>query len=73
MTGISNAVDHPAHYQTEKVECIEAIEAALTPEEFAGFCKGNALKYLWRAGKKGSAAEDLAKAGWYLKRITQSK
>lgn len=64
------AVDRPAHYQTEKgVECIDAIEAALTPEQFAGFCMGNALKYLWRAGKKGSAAEDLAKADWYITHI----
>lgn len=65
-------VDHPAHYQTDSgIECIDAIQAALTPEEFAGFCKGNSLKYLWRAGKKGQKAKDLGKASWYLKKIQE--
>lgn len=33
-----------------------------------GFCLGNAVKYICRAGKKGSVIEDLAKARWYLDR-----
>ena len=66
-------VDHPSHYQTESgIECIDAIEAALTPEEFAGFCKGNSLKYLWRAGKKGEKAKDIGKAQWYLKKMQEN-
>lgn len=36
-------------------ENIDAIKATLTEEEFIGFCKGNALKYQFRAGKKGQA------------------
>lgn len=32
------------------------------------FCVGNAIKYLWRAGRKGEAVEDLEKAKWYLDR-----
>ena len=32
------------------------------------FCLGNALKYLWRAGLKGDAVEDLKKARWYIDR-----
>jgi hypothetical protein len=32
------------------------------------FCRGNAIKYIWRAGLKGDAIEDLRKARWYLDR-----
>ena len=38
----------------------------LTEEQMKGFCLGNALKYLWRAGKKGDFIEDVNKAQWYL-------
>lgn len=62
---MSDAVKQPAHYTAGEIECIDAIRAALTPEEFRGYCKGNALKYLWRERLKGGA-EDLAKAGVYL-------
>lgn len=65
-------VNHPAHYTAGAVECIDAIEAALTPEEFRGYCKGNALKYVWREQHKGGA-ESLAKAQWYLNRLTGTK
>ena len=52
-------------YKHGDVECIDAIRAALTPEEFRGFCKGNVLKYVWRERHKGGA-EDLRKASDYL-------
>jgi hypothetical protein len=68
---MSNPVDHPPHYNQGAIECIDAIAAALTSEEFAGFCKGNAIKYLWRANHKGGAT-DLQKAQWYLGRLTTS-
>lgn len=45
---------------------IDVLRAALTPEEFKGFCKGNALKYLIRAGKKDNELQDLKKAGVYI-------
>lgn len=61
-------VNHPSHYTTGDIECIDAIEAAMTTEAFVGFCRGNALKYVWRAGLKGDAATDLRKACWYLER-----
>lgn len=56
-------VEHPAHYTAHPsgVECI-----AIT--EHFGFCIGNAIKYLWRAGLKGDALEDLRKARWYIDR-----
>lgn len=70
----ADPVNHPEHYRSNGIECIDAIRAVLTPEQFEGYCRGNAMKYLWRAGKKvkpGQTAEeareeDFAKARWYL-------
>lgn len=64
----ADMVNHPPHYQG-KVECIDAIEAALGTDGFAAYCRGNAIKYSFRAGRKGPAGEDLAKARWYLERV----
>lgn len=69
-----NPVTNPKHYDLfPGQQSIDVIQAALTPEEFAGFCKGNALKYRLRAGEKGDAAEDLAKANWYRDRLWSLK
>lgn len=43
------------------IECIEVTE-------HFSFCRGNAIKYLWRAGAKGNLVEDLRKAVWYIER-----
>jgi len=62
-------VNSPDHYVAQgSIECIEAIEAQLTPEEFRGFLKGNVAKYVWRERHKGGR-EDLRKAQWYLKHL----
>ena len=61
-------VNHPPHYTAGAIECIDAIESALTPEELKGYLKGNALKYLWRMNHKGGR-ESLAKARWYVDRL----
>jgi len=62
-------VNHPAHYTAnEGIECIEAIEATLTPEEFHGYLRGQVIKYVWRCNYKGKRLEDLKKAEWYLKK-----
>jgi hypothetical protein len=54
-------VDHPSHYMQHPsgVECIRITE-------HFSFSIGNAIKYLWRAGLKGNALEDLRKAAWYI-------
>lgn len=65
---MADLVNQPPHYLQGNIECIDAIQAALTPEEFRGFCKGNALKYLWRERYKGSD-ESLRKANWYINRV----
>lgn len=62
-------VNSPSHYADGTgIECIEAIEASMTTEEFKGFLRGNCQKYLWRYAKK-NGAEDLKKAKWYLDRL----
>jgi hypothetical protein len=71
-TIMTDPVNHPAPYTQGEIECIDAIQAALTPEEFAGYCKGNALKYIWREHHKGGA-ESLLKAQWYLDRLLVSQ
>lgn len=57
-------INHPSHYTQGGIECIEAIRAALTPEEFRGYCKGNIIKYAWRERGKGGD-EDLMKITKY--------
>ena len=63
-------VNSPKHYADTDggIECIEAIEASMSMEEFKGFLKGNVQKYVWRYAQK-NGAEDLKKAKWYLDRL----
>lgn len=68
---LADPVNHPPHYATGGVECIDALRAALTPEEFCGFLKGNVIKYLWRERRKGRPQEDRRKAEWYLARLVE--
>ena len=58
-------VNHPPHYTAGAIECIDAIREALGADGFISYCRGNAIKYLWRTGRKGNGAEDLRKAVWY--------
>lgn len=63
-------VNYPPHYLQGGIECIDAIKAALTPEEYRGYLKGNVLKYVWRSGvKHASPSTDYRKASWYLSRL----
>lgn len=71
LSGTTEQVDmvnNPPHYNQGSVECIEAIKAALTEEEFRGYCKANAIKYIWREKHKGGN-ESIEKAIWYLKQL----
>ncbi len=65
---VTDNVNHPEHYTSGGIECIEAIEAQLTPEEYRGYIKGNVAKYVWREKHKGGN-ESLRKAQWYLSRL----
>ena len=61
-------VNSPSHYQLDGVEAIDIIKAALTPEEYRGYLKGNALKYVLREPFKGNRKQDVNKAQWHLER-----
>ena len=73
---MSDNVHSPAHYKKGAVECIQAIEASMTPEAFRGYLKGCAMKYLWRYEQKGWI-ESLQKAqvylGWLIKTLEESE
>ena len=63
-------VHSPTHYCKGGIECIEAIEASMTPEAFRGYLKGCIMKYLWRYEQKGWI-ESLEKARVYLNWLIQ--
>ena len=58
-------VNQPGHYTAGGIECIQAIKASMSPEEYQGYLKGNALKYLWRFRHK-NGVEDLRKMQVYI-------
>jgi hypothetical protein len=62
---VNDPVNRPSHYTDGKIEVIEFIE-----DKKLGFCLGNAIKYIARAGKKNpdKTIEDINKAIWYLNR-----
>lgn len=62
---MSDNVNHPSHYTSGGIECIDAIRASMTPKGFIDYCKGNVIKYVFRWEHKGGV-EDLRKAQVYL-------
>lgn len=60
---MTDPVNHPPHY-TEHPSGVECIQIT----EHMNFCLGNAVKYIWRAGRKDDGLQDLEKAVWYLNR-----
>lgn len=70
---MTDMVNNPPHYQLGNgMEVIDFIEAALTPEEFRGYLKGNDLKYMYREPYKGNSEQDVAKAIWYAERYKEA-
>lgn len=71
---MNDPVNHPRHYQAnvngQPIECLDLIEALLTPEEFRGFLLGNVHKYTFRSKNK-NGQEDLKKARFYLDKYLQ--
>lgn len=62
-------VDHPYHYNSGGIECIDAMESAFGIEWVQHFCVCNAFKYVFRFLHK-NGAEDIDKAIWYLNKWT---
>lgn len=65
---MSDNVNHPAHYETNGIECIDAMVASQGAEAVRNYCVCNAFKYIWRHQHKGKSVEDIRKAIWYLNR-----
>ena len=68
---MTDMVNNPDHYNQGDIECIDAIRAMLTAEEFIGYLRGNSLKYRWRFRYK-NGIEDLRKAEWYEKKLLKT-
>ena len=66
---LEDSVYHPSYYTDGEIEVIDYIE-----DKKLGFCLGNAIKYISRAGKKDpdKEVEDLEKAIWYIRRYIDS-
>lgn len=60
---VRETVNHPPHYNSGRIEVIDAIE-----DWSLNFNLGNAVKYIARARLKGKEVEDIKKAIWYLNR-----
>jgi len=69
---------NPKHYKRGAIECIDAIQASLSEEQFKGYLKASAIKYLWRydqknKGNQDKIVEDLQKADWFLQRLIKEE
>lgn len=60
---MNEQIDHPKHYNAEKIEAIDVIE-----DWKLNFSLGCVIKYVCRAEYKDSTIQDLEKASWYLTR-----
>ena len=63
---IDDPVNHPSHYTSGKVECIDAMERVFGKDAVINFAILNAWKYLWRRKGKGAEKQDVKKALWYF-------
>ena len=74
---VIDMVDSPPHYKLNglDIESVDVIRAVLTAEEFRGWCKGNAIKYLMRLGKKDKEIQDARKSikflEWLVKELEE--
>ena len=68
--GMPDMINHPPHYNQGSIECIDAIRAMLSPEEFRGYLRGTSLKYRWRYQYK-DGMQDIEKAEWYERRLKE--
>ena len=64
---------NPDHYKVGGIEAIDYVKAKLSPEEYRGYLRGNALKYLSRAGHKDDTTQDYKKAQWFIERLISAQ
>ena len=67
---MSDNVNHPAHYETGKYECIDVMTEVFGTDAVKHFCLCNAFKYVYRMNRK-NGTEDAEKAIWYLKKYLE--
>lgn len=65
MAALPMSAVNPDHYQGD-IECIDALRSCMSAEEFRGYCRGSALAYIWRMGRKDATSQEADKAIWYL-------
>ena len=75
LAPFGDAID-PDHYKVGGIEAIDYMKAKSTPEEFEGYLRLSAVKYLSRVGHKhgdhdAARAEEYRKAAWYISRLIQ--
>lgn len=68
---VINQVEHPSHYTQGGIECWDAMRSCMSEDEFRGYLRGCAIKYLWRCNDKGNYAQDLQKARAYIDELLQ--
>ena len=69
---VETPINNPPHYVLrDGSQAMDFIAATLTPEEFRGYLRGNAIKYLVRFDKKGTPEQDMLKALDYVQRLKQ--
>ena len=61
---MTDPVNHPEHYTSGNIECLDAIKSALG-DNYKYYVQGNLIKYIWRFNHK-NGLEDLKKARFYL-------
>ena len=64
-------VNHPSHYKSGKIECIDAMLDVFGKDKVSAFCELNAFKYQWRSNNKGTNIQDKEKAIWYLSKYNE--
>lgn len=70
---MNDMVNHPSHYTSGGIECIDALESATNGlNGIEAVCTANAIKYLWR-WKRKNGVEDLRKAKWYIDKLIEKQ
>lgn len=69
---VADEINHPSHYEGDKIECIDAMIESLGEDNVKGFCLCNAFKYIFRCMKKhDTPLADIKKARWYLDKFIE--
>lgn len=72
-TASKEMVNHPTHYNSGRIECIDVMLDVFGKDKVLAFCELNAFKYLWRSDTKGTDIQDKKKAIWYINKYTELK